>query len=134
MNLNNDLKEYLMLEAKKENKLRSKWVDELKDLIDIDSLVKYLDYEMLYWMFEDIVEVYNTDEKSSGYSSYQHARVKDDKYKLLYMKQNIDEEFNNIIDHEYVWQNGGGYLGDDYAGYLLYPLNNGKYIRINYSC
>lgn len=84
---------------------------------------------MFHWEFEKIVELYEVEEKNSGYSSYQHGRIKDDKYDFLYMKQNVDDEYSHIIDHEYVWQSG-----DDYSGYMLYPLNNGKHIKIYYNC
>ena len=49
---------------------------------------------------------------------------------LLYIKGKQDEEgkFHNMV-----WQTTGC-CEDDYSGYLLFPLNNGKYWKISYSC
>lgn len=44
------------------------------------------------------------------------------------------EEFK-YIDHEYCHQIvNGGITGDDYSGYLYYPLPSGKYIKCHYVC
>ena len=47
----------------------------------------------------------------------------------------IPDEYKSFLNHEYCdqWRNGG-YTGDDYAGDMYYPLPNGQYMRIGYSC
>ena len=107
------------------------WKEILKDLINVDSLFKALKEDFSDWQPLGIVEIYDTEEKTSGYSSYQHVRIKDDKYKLLYMKQSEDEIEG--IDHCCVWQTCGC-CEDDYSGFLLFPLKDGKYFKISYSC
>lgn len=117
-------------EIRKEKKLISEYRRKLKGLINIHGLFKFL-VENDYWSPMDIVDIELTDEKRSGYSTYQHARIVGDKIKCLYMKTPSDDVRG--IDHYYVWQTTG-YLGDDYSGYLLFPLKNGKYFKVSYSC
>lgn len=47
------------------------------------------------------------------------------------MKQNENEIRN--VNHYCIWQTCG-IMGDDYYGYLLFPLKNGKYFKVNYAC
>lgn len=115
--------------CEEEEKFKSEWKDKLKDLIN-DDVFNWLN-EHDSWYPNGIVEIYNVDEKRSGYSTYQHTRIKDDKDKLLYMQ--TDEDEVEGINHYFVWQQTG-YLGDDYSGYLLLPLSNGKYFKVSYSC
>jgi len=117
-------------ETEKVRLLKLEWKNKLKGLVNINSLFKWLD-DHDYWLPIDIVEIYNIDEKQSGYSSYQHVRIKDDKDKLLYMMQNEDEIRG--VTHYCVWQTCG-MMGDDYSGYLLFPLKNGKYFKVSYAC
>lgn len=115
--------------AKEENRMlqeRDSWKEKLKGLIKVKKLWKELeeDYENS-WGIEGIVELELTDEKKSGYSkNYQCARIKGEKG-YLYTDWNGKGVFN--------WQQTG-YLGDDYSGYLLYPLKDGKYLKVSYSC
>jgi hypothetical protein len=106
------------------------WKKNLKGLINITGLFRHLE-EMESWYPYGFVEVYDTDEKRGGYKSYQHVRIKDDKDNLLYMKQ--PESEIKGIDHSCVWQTVG-HLEDDYSGYILYPLKNGQYFKVGYSC
>jgi hypothetical protein len=128
--MNKDYAQICTEEAEKDRLLKLEWRKKLKGLINVSGLFKWLD-EHDYWTPLEIVEIYNTDEKTSGYSSYQHVRIKDDKDKLLYMMQDEDEIRN--VNHYCVWQTCG-MMGDDYSGYLLFPLKNGKYFKVNYSC
>lgn len=116
---------------KKQRKLKSQHKKQLKDLINVNPLYKYLNQDLEFWYPLGIVEIYNVDEKRSGYSNYQHVRIKDDKDNHLYMVQPFIDVIG--IDHDCVYQEVG-YLGDDYSGYLLYPLTNGKYFKIEYTC
>lgn len=115
---------------------KASWRQKLTGLINVDSLFNNLDTNDS-WTPQDIVEVYEVEEKRSGYSSYQHARIKEDKDRLLYMKVTVDQDDEDEaiegIDHTYVWQTTG-ILGDDFSGYALYPLNDGRYFKIHYSC
>ena len=111
-------------------KEKKSWKKKLKGLINVTGLFRHLE-EMEGWYPYGFVEVYDTDEKRAGYKSYQHVRIKDDKDNRLYMKQ--PEVEIKGIDHYCVWQTVG-HLGDDYSGYLLYPLKNGLYFKVGYSC
>jgi len=111
-------------------KEKKSWKKKLKGLINVTGLFRNFE-EMEGWYPYGFVEVYDTDEKRGGYKSYQHVRIKDDKDNLLYMKQ--PESEIKGIDHCCVWQTVG-HLGDDYSGYLLYPLKNGLYFKVGYSC
>lgn len=117
-------------EKRRERKLRNSFKMQLKGLINVTGLFRYLNGDMSYWIPEGIVEIVLTDEKTSGYSTYQHARIKDAKDKYLYMKVDCDEVRG--IDYYYVWQTTGC-CEDDYSGYLLFPLKDGKYFKIWYS-
>lgn len=113
-------------EGNKRLQERDSWKEKLKGLIKVKKLWKELeeDYED-YWGIEGMVELELTDEKKSSYSkNYQCARIKDEKG-YLYTDWGGKGVFN--------WQQTG-YLGDDYSGYLLYPLKNGKYLKVSYSC
>jgi hypothetical protein len=88
------------------------------DLIELDDLD---------WQHIGYVEVEETDEKESGYSDYKFYYEKGDR-KLKYMRQDDEGDYHNLV-----WQTVG-YLGDDYSGYLLFPLKDGRYWKILYSC
>jgi hypothetical protein len=115
---------------KQDKKYKNEYKRTLKGLINVSGLFKSLKDEMTSWDILGIVDIVLTDEKTSGYSSYQHARIINDDMKLLYLRCSENEIRN--IDHYYVWQRTDG--EDCYSGYCLYPLKNGKYIKIMYSC
>ena len=108
--------------------IRDSWKEELKDLIDIDELWDDMSMNES-WDIEEIVEVESTEDKNPLYPNYEFGYIKDDK-SYLFMKTDHELDY---IDHYYVWQQTG-YLGDDYSGWMLYPLKNGKYLKISYSC
>ena len=87
------------------------------DLIDLDGVE---------WKHEGYVEVEKTDHKNCFYPNYEFYNVKGEK--LNYMKQDEDGEFHNMV-----WQTTNG-MEDDYSGFLLFPLSNGKYWKISYYC
>lgn len=74
------------------------------------------DMEDDIWSIVGVVEVEEYEENGQTY-----GKVEGDKF--IYTKQ--DEVFIKQ------WT---GYLGDDYSGYLLKPLNGTKYVKISYSC
>lgn len=49
--------------------------------------------------------------------------------------EEIPQQYQTFLTKYYVdqWQNGG-YSGDDYAGDLYYPLPDGKFMKVYYSC
>ena len=104
---------------------RDSWKEKLKGLIKVKKLWRELEEENDSWWIEGIVELRLTDEKKEGYSKdYQCARIKGENGYLY-----TDWDGNGIFN----WQQTG-YLGDDYSGYLLHPLKNGKYLKVSYSC
>ena len=116
----------------KEKELKTEWREKLNGLIDVDGLYSWLENND-FWSPIDIVDIVETDEKSFGYQSYQHARIVNDK-EDLYLKQGLYEDDNfDGVDHYYVWQTCG-YCGDDYSGFLLIPLNNNRYFKVYYTC
>jgi len=42
-------------------------------------------------------------------------------------KQDCDSK---VFDHEYIVQNGSE---DNYYGYIYYPINDGKYLKVGFS-
>lgn len=117
-----------------DQKLKAEWKEKLKGLTDVEALWKYIEEGGFdSWTPIDIVEIKLTDEKSSGYSSYQHARIVGTKDKHLYMRQEIKSDEPMCLTYYYIWQTVG-MLGDDFSGFLLYPLNDGKFFKISYSC
>lgn len=116
---------------KAQRKLKNEYKAKLRGLINVAGLFKWLD-DGHEWSPESIVEIVMTDEKLSGYQTYQHARIIKDTDKLLYMKTSFDEGPRGI-QYYYVWQTSG-MLGDDYSGYILFPLNDGKFFKVSYCC
>ncbi len=125
-----------------ENRLLEEWEkakEEVKDLIH----PKYFDFIESHESYksEGIVEIEETADRKSGYSEYKHCRIKDTSDVQLYMLHDgeIESLFGKESEYEgekveyWVYQQTG-YLGDDYYGYLLLRLSNGKYWKVNYSC
>lgn len=109
---------------------KNSWKKKLKGLINTKRLWEDMN-ENDNWDIEGIVDIVLTDEKAHGYPDFQCARIKDEKY-FLYMKSKPDYGVK-YINHYYVWQQTG-YCGDDYSGWLLFPLKNGKYLKMSYNC
>lgn len=80
-----------------------------------------------YWQHEGYVKLEKSDYKSGFYPSYDFYTEPNSK-KYHYMRQDDDGEFHNMV-----WQTTGP-CEDDYSGYLLFPLLNGDYWKISYSC
>jgi hypothetical protein len=131
---------------REEKQFKNRYKKLLKGKINVSGLWKHLNSDMSFWIPVGIVEIKSTDERRSGYSTYDHARVSryvvgpDDCNgfckepavdKMLYMKTSTDDV--RSIDHYYVWQTTG-YIEDDYSGYLLYPLKDGTYFKLYYNC
>lgn len=128
--IQNEYAEAMNQYYEEKRKSEKAWKKKLKGLINVSGLFRDLS-EMDSYEIIDIVEIYNVDEKSSGYSNYQHARIKDEKISHLYMKQKATDLRG--VDHVFVWQTVG-MCGDDYSGFCLYPLKNGLYLKTRFSC
>ncbi len=126
---------------KAQDEYDQKWIDakdELEDLIH----PKYFDFieEHDTYHSEGIVETIETEEKRRGYENYKHCRIKSDKDKLLYIYHTdeiesiqIESEYEGEEIEYYVWQTTG-YSEDDYSGFLLLPLLDGRFWKVGYSC
>ena len=90
------------------------------DLIDFDDLS--------YWKHEGYVEVEKTDYKNGFYPNYDFYVEKGNPKSHKYMKQDEDENF-----HSMVWQTTGC-CEDDYSGFQLFPLSDGRYWKISFEC
>lgn len=125
----------MMRDFAKEEKIRLENDKIIKDK-EIEYVKNHIDYDFELieeflideWMHESYVEVEETDYKSCAYPSYTFYKEKDNEKSLLYMKQDEEGKYHNMV-----WQTTG-FCEDDYSGYLLFPLNNGKYWKISYSC
>ncbi len=84
--------------------------------------------DMESWRHQGFVEVEKTDYKASGYRSYDFYLQKGEKDKRYYMRQDDEGNYHNMV-----WQTVG-ILGDDFSGYLLVPLKDGRYWKIFYTC
>lgn len=116
------------LETEKERQVKIEWSEKLKHMIDVQSLFEWLnDYDN--WYPENIVKIYDVDEKNADYNHYQHVRIEDDKENMLYMM--IKNEEINDTDHHYICQKC---VNDYYYGYLLFPLKNKNYFKVSFSC
>lgn len=124
---------------KAENEYKQKWEaakNEVRDLIEPKYFEFAEDHDTFY--SEGIVEIIETDEKVSGYSGYRHCRIKDDGKLYMLINSTIEttkeeSEFEGEPIFYWVWQTTG-YMGDDYSGFLLLPLSDGRYWKIGYSC
>lgn len=125
--------------AEKENWEKIK--EDLKDLIH----PKYFDFIENHdsYRHEGIVEIVETDEKQSGYGQNQrNCRIKDSGMSGLYMYTTMEVEYFYGYEGEYegemveYWVNQWsiGTEGDSFAGYLLFPLSDGRYWKVGYSC
>lgn len=127
-----------------EKERKEKWnkvKEDLKELIH----PKYFDFIESNDSYdsEGIVEIHEVDDKQNGYHhSQRNCRIKNEGYSGLYMYTENEVEYlygeegdYNGEDVEYwVIQWREGMEGDSYAGFLLLPLNNGKYWKVSYLC
>ncbi len=105
---------------------KKKWKKQLKGLINVTSLFDDLN-ELSDWQPLGIVEIFYCEDANNSKSQF--VRIKDDVDKLRYVVQSENEIKG--IDHCCIWQRGG-MLEDDYSGYILYPLKNGFYFKVEF--
>lgn len=121
------LKEYyadMKMEGEKTAKLNAEAIEFVKANINYDFGL--IDLDGVNWQHEGYVEVEKSDFKNGFYPSHEFYKVKGEK--LNYMRQDDDGEFHNMV-----WQTTGA-CEDDYSGFQLFPLSNGKYWKISYYC
>ena len=136
-----ELDKYRLEMIEEENKRFEEWnkvKEELKDLIE----PKYFDFaeSQETYFSEGYVNIIEVEERKQGYSKYPHCREFGTSDTRLYMKHN---DYIETIDGKskyegeeveyWVWQMTG-YLGDDYSGFLLLPMLDGRYWKVAYSC
>lgn len=121
-------------------------IDELEIQKINDEAIKFVK-ENISYSFDHIEEMLDGNDywKSEGYTTLEISEYKCGAYprhtfyiesgvekSLQYMRQDDNDEDDY---HNLVWQTEG-YFGDDYSGYLLFPLSNGhnQYWKISFSC
>jgi len=120
-------------EHQKQLELNSREIENVKTLIDYNFsfIEEYLE-DNDWWNHSGYVEVELSDYKSCAYPSYDFYIEKGFKNVMHCMRQDDSED---DTFHCLVYQSDGGYGAEDsYFGYLLFPLTNGKYWKIEYSC
>ncbi len=100
-------------------------IKEVKKLINypfsrIKEALEYCD-----WKDQGYVEVEKTDYKDNNYPNHEFYRIIGNY--TYFMKQDETKKF-----HYLVWQTSS--YEDSYHGYILFPLTNGKYWKVSYSC
>lgn len=133
------MEDYFEMMRAEQEAMEKEWFEAKESIRDI--------IEEKYFIFAEehdtyshvgIVDIYEVVEKQWGYGNNQkNCRVEDEEHSKLYMLTTgeiYDEEQEAEISLYYwVWQTTG-YCGDDYSGFLLFPLMNGKFWKIAYSC
>jgi len=74
------------------------------------------------------IEVEKSEYHSCFYPTYDFYTIVGEKDKIQYMKQDEDGDYHNMVYQRC------GVCEDDYYGFLLFPLKDGKYWKISYSC
>jgi hypothetical protein len=98
----------------------------LEDQIDIDYLYNVLEEECETWDIVGIVDVTHTI--INGRDLY----YTDDNDPTYYTFQTEDED-DIGVDHIYIHQNHYQEK-PEFRGFMLYPLYNGRYVKIEYTC
>jgi|GEM_PF-2621115 len=111
---------------KEQNEINQIELNYVKDHINYS--IDNMNLDELYWQHVGYVEVVETSNVNTGYPSYKFYLEKDNPKSLRYMRQDDDGEYHNMV-----WQTVGC-CEDDYSGFLLFPLNDGRYWKISYSC
>jgi len=104
---------------------------------DIKEYLSDLDY----WDIKGIVTCVKTKKQKNNRTIFQEI-VDNNKNSLsssIYVEKQYEEEYmsneNDKLYYILIWQNGGGYTGDDYFGYIYMPLKEkNKYLKIYYNC
>lgn len=135
-------KEYHDAMDKYHDEMDAEWNKSKEELIGLihNKYFDFIENHDTYYSI-GVIDIIETNEKRGGYPNYKCCRVKDDSDKLLYMHStdtietlNEDSEYEGEEIEYYVWQTTG-YMGDDYSGFLLLPLLDGKrFWKVGYTC
>ncbi len=117
-------------QQKKDKAVKLDFKKKLKGQINIIGLFKWLSEMHDSWTPISVVEMQLTDEKVTAYPFDQCARIIGTEDDNLYHKC-IREGIAKDISYYYVWQI---HIEDDYSGYLLFELKDGKYFKVSYGC
>ena len=113
----------------KEIQLKNKVALEfVKQNIDYD--IEILELDCMSWNHIDYIEIEKTDYKSCAYPNSNYYIEKGNS-SIKYLE--YFEDCNNKKIQILIYQTCG-YTGDDYSGFLLYPLTNNKYWKISFEC
>ena len=127
MNLETEMNQFfdeMKIEDERNAALNAKAIEFVKSNINYDfDLINLDDVD---WNHVGYVEVEKSTWKSGAYPSYDFYTEKGGN--MQYMKQDDDGEFHNMV-----WQTTG-HCEDDYSGFQLFPLSNGKYWKVSYYC
>jgi hypothetical protein len=116
-----------------ERKTKTHFKKELRGLINVSGLYSYLNEDS--WYPIGIVEVEEPTDiiPKISFKDKNRVRVINEKENLIYARFDLEDQQIRKVDHYYVWQTVG-YWGDDYSGFMLFPLNDGRYFKVSFSC
>jgi hypothetical protein len=139
--MNDEMKDLAEIMQEEHEKQVAEWTkakEELNGLIE----PKYFDFAESHESYgsEGIVNIIEVKEKTSRYSAYPLCREFGSNERRIYIHHTTQLETEDEqskyegSDIEYwVWQTVG-YCEDDYSGFLLLPMLDGRYWKISYSC
>lgn len=106
---------------------KDKYKEQLKGILEVETVWSFLN-DNETWEPEGSVEIGIIEFKENG----RHVAIDlSDKKRHFTRQEESVEEVG--VDHVYCWQTNG-FSGDDYSGWLLFPLTNGRYLRVRYTC
>lgn len=114
--------------------LKKEYRAKLKGLINVTGLFRHCDEDLDSWTPEGIFAIEKFVNPHPRLENAEYVKIVDnanDKY-IIYEK--VKETDLRGVDHYYVWQRTTSMEGDSYAGFLLYPLKDGRYFKLSYSC
>ena len=123
------------IERAKERKIKNDFKKQLKGLINVSGLFKDLEFND-NWYPIGIFSAVDFKCEDNRFPEREYISITDGNHeeeKHLYYRKISGSEIRGI-DHYYCHQWTTGMEGDSYSGYLLYPLKNGKYFKVSYSC
>ena len=106
---------------------KEKFKEQLRSLLNVDLVWNFLN-DNDNWEPEGSIDIKIIEGKENG----RHIAIDLSEPTRKFERQDEHPEEAGV-DHVYCWQTNG-YLGDDYSGWMLFPLSNGRYFRVSYSC
>lgn len=137
----NEQKELYKLLIAEHKQQEKDWIEAKKELKNLIH-PKYFSFAESHESYSNcgIVNIIEVKERKQGYSTYPHCREFGTKDNRLYIKHITElETFDEESKYEgeeieyWVWQTVG-HCEDDFSGFLLLPMKDGRYWKIGYSC